>query len=888
MEPTQSGRTSVESNKLKAGDRPTKAFSLLLLSSEPPPVAEDLDNLRREIDCTCHAPNAAVESSPTVPARMTPPSRISSYAWIIVLLVVGIFLGWINFVRAERVNYVTGLVATEAVVDAASPTGYAGGLRRLIAPEHNNESYQWIAQTQQMLARNEWRVRHVDYDNAPTGREVITPSPYRWWLGFVAWVDHALTGRPLGWTAERAALTADPLLQLLLLVTAAIFVARQFGGVSAALVSVGLVTLFPFGGMFLPGQPADDGLIHAALLGSLLLLLAGIGPREDAPDAIRAAARMRRYFLLSGLVGAFGLWLSVAKLLPAIAGVGLGALLSLLVIRRDSSRSPQAWAAAWRAWGLGGAVATLAAYFVEYFPSHLAGADFRLEEIHPLYGVAWLGLGELLAQLAALTSPAEKKWNWRMVLRFTLALAAVAAVPVLLVKSGGGPFVADQAASVRLSNLAGTPVAAGTAAWITKDGFTRMLGVTLLPGLLLVPAVWLLIRRRSDPARFVPLAVALGPALVGLGVALLQIRWWNTFDTALLALVVAIVGAGAIELRSTWSRAVGIGGLALGLAGGVAFLLPAWSASARQTVTESEIEAFMERDLAHWLAGRKAEGPLVVLAPPSVTSSLYFHGGLAGLGTPYWENKEGFTAAMRIAGASSPDEAQAVAQGRKLGYIVVPSWDGFLDEYARLGSNQPEHTLITLLHRWLPPRWLRPVPYRLPEIPGFEGQSVAIFKVVEVQDNATALSYLAEYFTEMGMLDQAAAVGRALERLFPGDLSVDLARAQVAKATGDKAGFARAFEEIQSLVTQGDAQLLPWDRRVALAIVLTEGRKFDQAREQVQQCVTELDADRLRSLTTTSLYRFMAMSKKFNLPIADPAAHQLALQLLTAEMREGL
>ncbi len=180
------------------------------------------------------------------------------------------------------------------------------------------------------------------------------------------------------------------------------------------------------------------------------------------------------------------------------------------------------------------------------------------------------------------------------------------------------------------------------------------------------------------------------------------------------------------------------------------------------------------------------------------------------------------------------------------------------------------------------------MPYHLPDIAGFDGQSVVLFKVVEVQDNATALSYLAEYFAEMGMLDQAAAVGRTLERLFPGDLSVAVARAQVAKAVGDKAGFARAIEEIESLVAQGDAQLLPWDRRVGLAIALAEGRKFDQAREQVRQCLTELDEERLRSLTTTPLYRLMAMSKRFNLPIANPASRQLALQLLPAEMREGL
>src|SRR5207342_3356262 len=107
--------------------------------------------------------------------------------------------------RVQRVDFISGLAEPPVLSEAASPTGYAAGLRRLIVPEHNNESYQWIAQTQQMLAHGEARVRHVDYDNAPFGREVRTPSLYRWWLGLVAWCDQIFSGRPLGQAVERAA-----------------------------------------------------------------------------------------------------------------------------------------------------------------------------------------------------------------------------------------------------------------------------------------------------------------------------------------------------------------------------------------------------------------------------------------------------------------------------------------------------------------------------------------------------------------------------------------------------------------------------------------------------------------------------------------------------------
>src|SRR5471030_1697081 len=124
-----------------------------------------------------------------------------------------------------------------------------------------------------MFAQGELRVRHVDYENAPRGREVTSPSPYRWWLGLVAYLDHSLSGRPLGMSVERAALYADPLLQAILVLGASAFVAWRFGGFAAALVSLGLVGLFPFSSGFLPGMPDDQGLAQILALGSLLALL---------------------------------------------------------------------------------------------------------------------------------------------------------------------------------------------------------------------------------------------------------------------------------------------------------------------------------------------------------------------------------------------------------------------------------------------------------------------------------------------------------------------------------------------------------------------------------------------------------------------------------------
>ena len=825
-----------------------------------------------------------------VVACMTNTARNFTCLWIFALLAPLGFLLWLNSARLHRVDYVTNLVETGVAVDPASPTGYAGGGRQLIVPEHNNDSYQWIVQTQQMLARSEWRVRHVSYDNAPIGRTVLTPSPYRWWLGLMAEIDHWASGRPPGLSVEYAARLADPVLHALFLLGAVIFVTGRFGLLPGGLFSIALVTMFPLGGAFLPGQPDGDGLVLLWALGSVLLLQAGVRPRrataprsEEGPPV---SAHTPRWFLAGGVAGGIGLWVDVTRTLPVLAGIALGGVLAAWSARRTIKSGSAGMAQAtlpWRHWALGGAVTSLVAYLVEYSPAHLG--TLQLREVHPLYGLAWLGLGELLARFTAGRPPAASGRNWRGLATVGLAVLAVAAVPVVLVMTGSRDLFTVDPAATRLTNLAGGPIAPNLWAWIRHDGFTLAAVATTLPLLLLVPAVWLFGRRGTDWPSRAMLALGLGPGAVALGFACFQLHWWTALDAVLLALLVAVTAALGRAFGSGPGRWVGAVGALLVLAPGAALLADKARTDRHEAVTESDVESLIERDLARWLARQAGPDGAVVLAPPNLTTSFIFHGGLAGLGTPYWDNKDGLLASMHIAGASSPDEAQTVARARNLSYIVVPSWDNFLDEYARQGAAQVEHTLMASLHRWLPPRWLRPVPYHLPKVAGFEGQSVAIFQVVEVQDNATALSHLAEYFVEMDMIGQAASVADTLEHSFPADLGAAVARALVARAAGDTPAFGRALEDVQTLLSRGDGENLSWDRRVSLAIALVEGRHFDAAREQVRRCLAEMDEPRLRSLTTVSLHRLQVMSRGFSLEIGEARLRELAQQLLPVELR---
>jgi hypothetical protein len=267
-------------------------------------------------------PRAAAISPPAPVA----PTRIPLFAWLGSLILALGFLFGTTQARIERINYVSGLSDWSGGGSPLSglPAREGGWAPRLIIPEHSNSSYEWLDQTLQMFARGEWRVRHVDYENAPFGREVYAASPYRWWLGLLAWLDHAALGHPLGESLERAALVADPLLLCLFILGTGAFAARQFGAYSAAFLSLGMAAYFPFAAQFLPGEPDDLG--FAGILGIWSLLTLVVGLRALLSGAPDAAARARRWFCAAGVVGGAGLWANVGKEIPVLAGLALGGL----------------------------------------------------------------------------------------------------------------------------------------------------------------------------------------------------------------------------------------------------------------------------------------------------------------------------------------------------------------------------------------------------------------------------------------------------------------------------------------------------------------------------------------------------------------------------------
>jgi hypothetical protein len=804
------------------------------------------------------------------------PFRPLSRAWLIAPICALVFLAGTDLARIRRVEFVSGVAREGAAVDAASPSGYLDGKRWLIVPEHNNQTYQWIEETQQMVARGDGRVRSVDYENAPLGREVHSASLYRWWLVAVAWCSHEVSGRPLSLSIEQAALYADPLLHALLLVAATVFTARRFGALSAALISIGVAAVFPLAAAFLPGVANDFALTQIIAFWSVLLLMGGLG-----------AARAPRWFFWSGVAGGCGLWVSAAAQVPILLGVALGAILAAFVGRARAGRSGAPAIPSWRAWGMGGAVTSLLAYLVEYFPSHM---DIQLRVNYPLYGLAWLGLGELLWRACSWIQAGKPFRSWRDACAWVLAAAAVVALPVALSLQGNHAFLSADLLASRLTNLPDGVVAPSLSAWMRRDGLTGAVAATLAPLLLLWPAAWVLAQGRTRPAHRAALAVGLGPVLVTLILAFQQIRWWNTLDAMLLATGVAAAAglqAAALSRRSRWiGGGLACAALVLGL---VELVPPPGGASGDAKFTRAEVEGLYERALSQWIADHAGPGGALVLVPPYRTSSFCFYGGLRGLGTPNWENRDGLSATFRIVNSTRPDETLALLSQRGVTHIVVPSWDTDLDDFARMGLTQPKDSFIYALHQTdggiFP--WLRALPYNLPAITGFEDQSVLVLQVTDEADPATVRSRLVEYLVEMHLTDQAAYSSQALRR-YPANLGALVALAQVEKARGDEDEFAKVFGALVSNLSSGSDRSLPWDRRVSLAVVLALGGRGELSREQVRRCLAEADDADIRYLTTGSLYHLLVLAKHFELELPDPRLRALSVKLLPDELRERL
>ncbi len=836
--------------------------------------------LRSEI--ACPIPNQEANTTPPVTNLLRTPRR----SWLIVPLFALAFTVATTAIRVRRIEFISQIAGRQASAPSGGVQAPGAGSEwqpRLIIPGEHIESFEQLDRVRQMFDRRQWRVRFIDYENTQSGHEVFASSPYRWWLGLVAWCHHEATGSAIGRSIEWSALFADPVLLVVFGAGTLAHVARRYGARAAVLGSVALATLFPLAAAFVAGAPADDGLAQVCAVWSVLPLLAGLALTYSS-DSGRSA---RRWFAAGGVAGGIGLWVNVSQQLPVLLGIALGAVLAARIARSaagvGSSGSPRAQL--WRTWAIAGSATCLAAYLLESFPSYMGGWELR--SIHPIFGVAWVGGGELVARLTAWIEGSDRRRSLRGACAWALAAAAVASLPAAMWIGHNSGLLTVEMASMQLSLLSDTVSAPSLWAWLLQNGFTAVVGATVAPLLILVASIALLSQRTVSPALRSPIALALGPVVIALALSFRQISRWNDVDAGLFTLL--IVCAAALEgIHTPFSSKVlklGISSAVL-LAGtlGIVQLWPSTEVRGTQGLSRTEAVGLIERDLAYWLARHVGPAGGVALAPPNVTPTLHYYGGIRGLATFGWENRDGLQTAIRIASASTPEEAQDLIGVHGVTHIIIPTWDPYMDALAVMGAGQLDGSFLDRLHHWNLPGWLKPVQYMAPVIGGFEGQTVVVLEVVDEQNDALALSRIAVYLADMGQVGPASRAGRALRR-FPADLGALVARAQVEKVCGENEELGETMDLLLRRISGGADRDLLWDQRIGLVVLLAQEHHMDLVLPRLRECIAEIDDGKLRSLSTILLYRFHVLRRAFSLEIGDPALRALSFDLLPPDLR---
>jgi len=686
-----------------------------------------------------------------------PRPRLLERVFLVVSLVLA--LGFIAGNAVVRIEYFRFAAQAAAMPPEAASIPEAHP-RTAIYPIASADSHWWVMHTEAMVRAGDWRVRETTRDNAPRGREVHWSSGLMWSLAALAWLIHLGSGLETAACVQQAALVIGPLMQMAFVLAFALLAARRWGGLVGGCLGLALAALGPLDQFFHPGEADHHGIVTCFALGCVLAAMAAgaglVAPADREPDAhalIPARRSARRWMILSGLVGAAGIWVSAATVIPAFAGIALGALV-VAWLRRGATTAPNAAAAdyqpaLWRVWGSAGALGSLAFYLLEYAPSHFG---WRLEVNHPLYALAWWGGGELLARACAWIQGGRFATSPREGLLAAGALLAIAALPATVLIGGPALF------SVRDTFL-----------WNLHEGYIlefRSL-VTALSGaswgerfvtlavwpLLVLPGLWYLLRHRH--AAGAPLlALAIGAALPLSALSFLQIRWLGVTQALWVALPVALLAIwrAAPERPAPALTVAGALFLLLGIAPFPARAIPGWPAP--HILGVEEAISLVMRDIGWKLRISAGSKPVNIVSGPTTTTSLAFYGDTRGVGTLYWENLAGLKTVAAIYGAKSEAEARELCQKHAVTHIVIFSWDAFAQPYARLHHGRPVDAgtddcfASSLLSTRSIPEWLRPIHYTMIPDLAKTGQWVLIFEVQPDQSPAEAHLHLGIYLEQ--------------------------------------------------------------------------------------------------------------------------------------------
>ncbi len=675
----------------------------------------------------------------------------------------------------------------------------------------------WVRHALSLLEGDQIQLRHTTIDNAPLGREVHWNSAWAWTIAGAGKVHHLFTGLPLTASVERAAVWLAPSALYLLIILLSGWVTQRAGLLAGVMVVIGMTCHDRFFEGFFPSYVDHHGLLTVAVFGMVLGgIFMGAGwwqePRNGeipllpkSPEAARSAA------VFSALCGACGLWVSAASMIAPLAIAGAAGVLALLLQgRAEHDKGAQFDAHTWRLWGRAGAIASVAFYLLEYFPSHLG---LRLEANHPFYALAWLGGGELIAQFGQrLLAPRESRWQgWTQLI---WPVVAVAIAPATIAIGGPKVFVVIDPFLARLHN---DYIQEFLPLWKTLRGFDskaifQLIGIGSLP--LLAGIATLSYRGRENS---IVLWFATAATFLFTMMAWWQSRWLLNATGAQVALAILIVAVWTAHtsIRVRWIACLTVFGL-LFIPNVVKRYTGSKSDIVARRVAPKDAANMLARDIAATLRASQPEGDIVLLASPNASNAIGYYGRFKTLGTLYWENNDGLKAAAAIFAAPNEQAAAKLLRERKVTHIAIVSDENFIGQYYQLlnPKAKPEDTRLCFGHQLLVdkavPQWLQMLPYKLPDDLSSLKSGVMLFKVNFNQSLADALYSIALSQIEEGSFDAGDKTLDVLLKHVPQAYQVWLRK-------GELHLLRRNWPEAAEHLLKG-LEFAPADQRAALAI----------------------------------------------------------------------
>jgi tetratricopeptide (TPR) repeat protein len=673
-----------------------------------------------------------------------------------VLVPVWLVLGALIFAHAVYVDRYLTVAAGLGLRGATEP----GTPLQAAYPGFAADAQTWVRHALTLLEGDQVRLRRTDIDNAPQGREVHWNSAWAWTIAGAGKLDHVLTGVPLPRAVERMTvwLPGTVLFGFMVLISA--WASRRTGLLGGLLVAIAMGGHNRFYEGFFPSYVDHHGLISVSVfvlvLGAVFMGVGWWRPAGSHPTPLPdSAVQARRAAVVSALGGAFGLWVGAASVIPTIAFIGLAAAAVVLLMgRRAIGQGLRFDPHVWRLWGRVGAGGSLGFYLLEYFPQHLG---FRLEVNHPFYALAWLGAGELLAELSAwwLAGGRLAGLRWPRLLA-AAGTAAVAPLTILLFKERvftvADPFLANLH---RYHIQEFLPLHKT----LSRLSLQPLIDVVLLENIPLLLALVSLIflRRRPVILVFTTLVGALA-----LGMAFWQSRWLlnTTGPFICLSLVLGVVLCASFRPVYRWSVLLAAVILLFGV-NSVRRVAMARDDVLARRVAPADAHAPLSRDVARALRASQPSGDIVLVSSPNSSTGIGYYGRFKTLGTLYWENNEGLKAAGRILAARSVDEAKELIRRHGVTHLAILSEENFIAPYFKLlFPTLPDEDLkktfgYQLLVDKVIPTWLRALPYRVPDEFKSLNVFVLLLQVAWDQTDADAVFNVALAKMELG--DKASA-----------------------------------------------------------------------------------------------------------------------------------